>query len=111
MVRRKNEGNDGIVKRENGIHLEDLDLAGGRVLVLSVLHAVVLLERVDLDSERHPFLSSVLSHGELCADAVNLNSRRAHISELYFLAEEARRHPDKCVGVWVWVSINRKRKV
>jgi hypothetical protein len=54
------------------------------VLVLSVLNAVVLLERVDLDPERHAFLPSVLSHGELCADAVNLNNKRAHISEYSF---------------------------
>ena len=54
------------------------------MLVLSVLHAVIFLERVDLDPERHPFLSSVLSHGELCADAVNLNNKRTHISELFW---------------------------
>ena len=53
-------------------HLKNFDLAGGRVDVLSVLDALVLLESVDLDTKRHAFFSSMLAHGEFSADAVNL---------------------------------------
>lgn len=53
-------------------HLEDFDLAGSRVQVLCVFFTLVLLERVDLDAERDTLFSSMLSHGEFCADAVYL---------------------------------------
>lgn len=59
-------------------HLEDLDLAGGGVEVLRVLFALVLFERVDLDAERNALLPAVLPHGELCADAVYLDSGHEH---------------------------------
>lgn len=59
-------------------HLKDFDLAGGRVQVLCVLFTLVLLERVDLDAERHALLSAVLSHGEFCADAVYLHGKQRH---------------------------------
>lgn len=57
-------------------HLKDFDLAGGRVEMFCVLFTLVLLERVDLDAERHALFPAVLSHGEFCADAVYLHSKR-----------------------------------
>lgn len=63
-------------------HLEDFDLAGGRVEVFCVLFTLVLFERVDLDAERHALFSAVLSHCEFCADAVYLNSKKGQ-SENY----------------------------
>ena len=56
-------------------HLEDFDLAGGRVEVFCVLFILVLFKRVDLDAERHTLLSSMLAHGEFCADAVYLKRK------------------------------------
>lgn len=54
------------------LRLEDFDLAAGRVQVLCVLSVPVLLEGIDLHSERHPLLPAMLPHGELSADAVHL---------------------------------------
>lgn len=62
------------------LYLEDFDLAAGRVQVLQVFPALVLSEGVDLNAEGDPFLPSVLSGGELCADAVDLQHRRGLVS-------------------------------
>lgn len=61
-----------IVVSSHSPHLEDFDLAGGRVEVFCVLFTLILFKRVDLDAERHTLFSSMLSHGEFCADAVYL---------------------------------------
>lgn len=58
-------------------YLEDLDLAAGGVQVLRVLPILVLLEGVNLDPKGNPLLSSVLPHGELRADTVNLGEGKA----------------------------------
>lgn len=44
--------------------------------VFRVLSILVLFERVDLHAERHALFSAVLTHGELCANAVNLKRKR-----------------------------------
>lgn len=54
------------------LHLEDFDLTGSRVKVFCVLFILVLLKSVNLDAERYTFFSSVLPHGEFCADTVDL---------------------------------------
>lgn len=61
-------------------HLKNFDLAAGGVLMLSVLPGLVLLESVDLNTERHSLLSSMLTHGELCADTMDLNNRKKRVT-------------------------------
>lgn len=56
------------------LYLKDFDLAGGRVEVLCVLSTLSLGERVKLDPEGDALLSAVLPGGELCADAVHLQT-------------------------------------
>lgn len=55
-------------------HLEDFDLAGGRVEVFCVLFILVLFKRVDLDAKGNALFSSMLAHGEFCADAMYLKN-------------------------------------
>lgn len=57
-----------------GVYLKDFDLAGGRVEVFGVLSTLSLGERVELDPEGDALLSAVLPGGELCADAVHLQT-------------------------------------
>lgn len=57
-------------------HLKDFDLAAGRVQVLSIFSAFILLKGVDLDPERNSFLSAVFPRGELCTDAMNLRQEK-----------------------------------
>lgn len=53
-------------------NLEHFDLARGGVEMLCVLSILILFKCVNLDAERDPLLSSMLAHGKLCADAMNL---------------------------------------
>lgn len=62
------------------IYLKDFDLAGGRMEVLCVLSTVSLGERVELDPEGDALLSTVFPGGELCADAVHLQTAGVHKS-------------------------------
>lgn len=59
-------------------HLEDFNLAGGRVEVLRVVSAVSEGERVDLDPEGDALLSAVLPGSELRANAVHLQTAGRH---------------------------------
>lgn len=54
------------------VYLEDFDLATGRMQMLSVFPIFIFLEGVNLDSEGHTFLSTMLPHSELCTDAMYL---------------------------------------
>lgn len=56
-------------------HLEDFELAGGRVQVLCVLFILILFKSVYLDSERDTLFPSVLAHGKFCANAVYLRRK------------------------------------
>lgn len=56
-------------------HLEDFDLAGGRVEVFCVFFILILFKSVNLDAKRYTLFPTMLSHGELRADAVYLNSK------------------------------------
>lgn len=58
--------------RQKVSHLEDFDLAAGRVDLLHVLPVLIGGEGVHLDTEGHSFLAAVLPGGELGADAVDL---------------------------------------
>lgn len=61
--------------RQKVSHLEDFDLAAGRMDVLHVFPVFVGGEGVHLDTEGHSFLPAVLPGGELGADAVDLGRR------------------------------------
>ena len=65
-------------------HLEDFDLTGGRVEVLCVLFTLICFKCVDLDAERHTLLSSMLAHGEFCADAVYLKQFKKRSMKLQY---------------------------
>lgn len=71
-------------------NLEHFDLAGGRVQVLCVLSTLVLFKRVDLDAEGNAFLPSVLTHGEFCADAVNLKKRKKGYKSMIYMGTMTR---------------------
>lgn len=55
-------------------YFKDFDLAAGRVQMLRVLSCFILFECVNLDAKWDPLLTTMLTHCELCADAMNLTT-------------------------------------